>query len=195
MQRVDRATKNFISDVMLDDFLDFVVWGHEHECLVAEQQSLNGHFYITQPGSSIATSLSLGEAKDKHVALLRIDENNRHQCSGIPLKTVRPFIIDSIDLTQTAINPVDTKQVVATLEKKVNEMITEASAKRTPQNANLLPLIRLRVDYSGGFEGISPQRFGQAFVGKVANPSEILLLTRSRVVRSTTLSHCRTTHS
>lgn len=180
---------------MLDDFLDFVVWGHEHECLVSEQQSPNG-FYITQPGSSIATSLSLGEAKDKHVALLKIDENNRHQCTGIPLKTVRPFIIDSIDLTQTAINPVDTKQVVATLEKKVNEMIAEAAAKRTPQNANLLPLIRLRVDYSGGFEGISPQRFGQAFAEKVANPSEILLLTRSRVVRSTLLSLTRrTTHS
>ena len=43
-----------------------------------------------------------------------------------------------------------------------------------------LPLIRLRVDYSGGFSTINPQRFGQKFVGKVANPHDVLLFHKSQ---------------
>ncbi|CAI5931419.1 unnamed protein product [Closterium sp. NIES-65] len=37
-----------------------------------------------------------------------------------------------------------------------------------------LPLIRIRVDYSG-FSTINSQRFGQQFVGKVANPHDMLM--------------------
>lgn len=37
----------------------------------------------------------------------------------------------------------------------------------------LLPLIRLRVDYTG-FSTMSTQRFGQKFVGKIANPTDVL---------------------
>jgi double-strand break repair protein MRE11 len=63
--RVSHSPKNFIHEVMLDNFLDFVFWGHEHECLIVPQESAVGEFYITQPGSSVATSLSEGEAKKK----------------------------------------------------------------------------------------------------------------------------------
>ena len=41
-----------------------------------------------------------------------------------------------------------------------------------------LPIIRLRVDYTG-FNTINSQRFGQRFVGKVANPHDILLWSKS----------------
>ena len=34
-----------------------VVWGHEHECLVEAQQSTEQPFHITQPGSTVPTSL------------------------------------------------------------------------------------------------------------------------------------------
>lgn len=50
---------------MFDSFLDFILWGHEHECLIVPQQSAVGEYYITQPGSSVATALSDGEAKKK----------------------------------------------------------------------------------------------------------------------------------
>ena len=56
--------KNFISAKQLPDFLDMVVWGHEHECLM-DEDSEEGEFVIVQPGSSVATSLSQGEARDK----------------------------------------------------------------------------------------------------------------------------------
>ena len=36
------------------------------------------------------------------------------------------------------------------------------------------PLVRLRVEYSGGFNPCNPQRFGQSFVSKVANPLDVL---------------------
>ena len=41
-----------------------------------------------------------------------------------------------------------------------------------------LPLIRLRVDYTG-YSTIHSQRFGQQFVNKVANPNDILLWSKS----------------
>ncbi len=55
--------------MMLDGFLDFIVWGHEHECLISPQSSTIADFYITQPGSSVATSLSEGESKKKYKSI------------------------------------------------------------------------------------------------------------------------------
>ena len=51
----------------LSDFLHLVVWGHEHECRVEPEENLVQKFYVTQPGSSVATALSEGEAKLKCV--------------------------------------------------------------------------------------------------------------------------------
>lgn len=47
----------------------------------------------------------------------------------------------------------------------------------------MLPLIRLRVDYTGGFETFNGVQFGQQFVEKVANPKDIVLFTRKRQMR------------
>ena len=46
------------------------------------------------------------------------------------------------------------------------------------------PLVRLRVEYSGGFNPCNPQRFGQAFVSKAANPLDILHFFRKRKEKS-----------
>ena len=63
--RVAHSPKNYVHESMLDSFLELVIWGHEHECLVTPQQSTISDYYITQPGSSVATALSEGEAKKK----------------------------------------------------------------------------------------------------------------------------------
>lgn len=54
-------------------------------------------------------------------------------------------------------------------------MIARVARERPPPEgqAPMLPLIRLRVDYTG-FSTINSQRFGQRFVGKVACPQDIL---------------------
>jgi double-strand break repair protein MRE11 len=52
-----RGSKNCVQESMIPDWMDLVVWGHEHECLIDFHESVVGTFRITQPGSSVATSL------------------------------------------------------------------------------------------------------------------------------------------
>ncbi|KAK2101151.1 meiotic recombination [Saguinus oedipus] len=42
------------------------------------------------------------------------------------------------------------------------------------------PLVRLRVDYSGGFEPFNVLRFSQKFVDRVANPKDVIHFFRHR---------------
>ena len=65
----------------------------------------------------------------------------------------------------------DEKAVTDFLAEKVEEIIVQA---KNDFKSDALPLIRIRVDFTGGVR-IHPARFGQLFVGKVANPKEILL--------------------
>jgi hypothetical protein len=67
------------------------------------------------------------------------------------------------------------QEVTAILERKVEQMIKGAEQRAgSADRSSLLPLIRLRVDYTG-FSTINAQRFGQKFVGRVANPHDMLL--------------------
>jgi double-strand break repair protein MRE11 len=66
LSRAKHGAKNHIPENFLDEFLDLVIWGHEHECLIDPQYSeCEKDIYISQPGSSVATSLCEGEAKPK----------------------------------------------------------------------------------------------------------------------------------
>ena len=63
-----RGSKNCVHQSMIPEWMDLVIWGHEHECIPdAEKSSVSG-FYVLQPGSSVATSLVEGEAKQKAVS-------------------------------------------------------------------------------------------------------------------------------
>lgn len=55
---------------MFDDSIKLVVWGHEHDCRIIPEQVEGKGYYITQPGSSVATSLAAGEAIKKYVLTL-----------------------------------------------------------------------------------------------------------------------------
>ena len=65
--RSKHGSTNYIPEKFLSDFLDLIIWGHEHECIIdpTNTEDPNLSFYISQPGSSVATSLSEGEAKAK----------------------------------------------------------------------------------------------------------------------------------
>lgn len=52
---------------MFDDSIKLVVWGHEHDCRIWPESVEGKPYYITQPGSSVATSLAPGEALQKWV--------------------------------------------------------------------------------------------------------------------------------
>eukprot|EP00970_Alexandrium_tamarense_P003760 scaffold609_cov198-Alexandrium_tamarense.AAC.37 len=77
------------------------VWGHEHECLITPQESLVGTFRISQPGSSVATSLTQGEGRQKHVGILDI-RGQQFRLKSIPLGSVRGFAIGDVSLTELA---------------------------------------------------------------------------------------------
>jgi double-strand break repair protein MRE11 len=65
------SSKNGIPESFLHDFLDLVIWGHEHECLVKPQYNSERGFYVSQPGSSVATSLVEGEAVPKYETIIQ----------------------------------------------------------------------------------------------------------------------------
>jgi len=102
--RARHGQTNYIPEQFLDDFLDLVVWGHEHECLIEPAWNGTQNFYITQPGSTVATSLGDSETKPKHCALLLINRRN-FKLRKLPLETVRPFYLEDVVLSESHINP------------------------------------------------------------------------------------------
>lgn len=180
--RIKSNPKNAINEHFLPRFLDFVVWGHEHECLIDPQEVPGMGFHITQPGSSVATSLIDGEAKPKHVLLLEI-KGNQYRPTKIPLLSVRPFEYAEVVLKDIPdVDQNDQSSILEHLDKVVRNLIEKSNRKAVSKDGVKLPLVRVKVDYSG-FMTINPQRFGQKYVGKVANPQDILIFSKAARVK------------
>ncbi|XP_063161946.1 double-strand break repair protein MRE11 [Candoia aspera] len=183
--RSKHGATNYIPEQFLDDFIDLVIWGHEHECKISPTRNEQQLFYVSQPGSSVVTSLSPGEAARKHVGLLCI-KDKKMKMQKIPLQTVRPFYIEDIVLADHLDifhpdNP-NVAQVIQDFCMEKVEMMLENSERehlRNPKQPEK-PLIRLRVDYSGGFEPFSIVRFSQKYMDRVANPKDIIHFFRRR---------------
>ncbi|KAF6751140.1 DNA repair and meiosis protein Mre11 [Ephemerocybe angulata] len=192
--RVKHGPQEFVPEGMFDDSVDLVVWGHEHDCRIVPEPVAGKNYYITQPGSSVATSLADGESLEKHVALLQI-QGKDFQLTPLPLKTVRPFVLDQLVLADAAeeegVNLNDQLEITKYLKGKVNELIEKANAQWEERNASaidageeplqpMLPLVRLKVDTTGVTETTNPIRFGQEFAGRVANPRDLLVYHRAK---------------
>lgn len=187
---------NYLPENVLPEFLDLVIWGHEHECLIQPRLNSEMNFHVIQPGSSVATSLIPGEAEAKHVTILSIT-GREFKNEPIRLRTVRPFVYKDIVLAQ---DPVAVKiynkqteghrtKLTAHLITIVEKMIEEARKEwqQTQKDAGLdpdsedfpLPLIRLRVEYTSEngltkFETENPQRFSNRFQDRVANTNDVI---------------------
>ncbi|OIW22942.1 DNA repair exonuclease [Coniochaeta ligniaria NRRL 30616] len=186
----------YLPESMLPDFMDLVVWGHEHECLIDPRRNPETGFHVMQPGSSVATSLVPGEAVPKHVAILNITGKD-FQIDKIPLKTVRPFVTDELVLsTDKRFKGVDKKkenrqEITKRLMDIVEEMIQKANDEwlsiqdeGDDVEEQPLPLIRLKVEYTapegGKYDVENPQRFSNRFVGKVANTNDVVYFYRKK---------------
>ena len=195
--RVSHAPKNSISERHLPSWMDLVVWGHEHECLI-EPQLFDG-VSVSQPGSSVTTSLVEAESGTKKICILELKPGKEKKdpphwrLLPVPLQTTRPYAFKNVSLAEQEdlINEEDDgggqdqEAIENFLMITVNGMIKEAmqnaaSGVKKLAQLNQLPLIRLRVDLTGGFQSVNVQKFGQKFVGKVANPSEMLLFHKSK---------------
>jgi double-strand break repair protein MRE11 len=63
--RVPHPPNPSIPEGLFSDSIDLVVWGHEHDCRITPEPVAGKPYFITQPGSTIATSLSVGESIEK----------------------------------------------------------------------------------------------------------------------------------
>ena len=153
-----------------------------------------GTFRIYQPGSSIATSYSEGESSQfpKHFGLLEIHEV-KFRLQAIPYSRIRQFIYEDIVLSDVAgldaRDPNVEDRIQEVLTAKVKTILRTAQATRIQSEDDgdadvsyglIDPdkiIIRLRV-FHAGFTTLNQQRFGTLFIGKVANPSDLLLFSK-----------------
>ncbi|XP_063224022.1 double-strand break repair protein MRE11 [Bacillus rossius redtenbacheri] len=181
--RADHGKYTFIPEEALPQFMDLVVWGHEHECRIAPEKSPMKDFYVAQPGSSVATSLCAGEAVEKNVGILRVYKK-RFILEPVKLKTVRPFVMDTITLSKcnierTVENP--SKKVEEYVAAQVERMIEKSKEQLTGHKKQpTVPLIRLRVEYKEEWQIFNTLVFGLQFAGRVANLKDIVLLRLER---------------
>lgn len=190
---------SYLPENVLPDWMNLVVWGHEHECVIDPTKNPETGFHVMQPGSSVATSLVPGEAVQKHVAIVSVT-GKEFKMDKIPLKTVRPFVTREIILNQDKrFKGLDkkkdnrqevTRRLMEVVEDMIEEANTEWEAIQTDQEAleeRPLPLIRLKVEYSapegGLFECENPQRFSNRFVGKVANTNDVVYFYRKKTAQ------------
>ncbi|XP_047545689.1 double-strand break repair protein MRE11 [Vanessa atalanta] len=187
--RADRGPSNYISENVLPNFLDLVVWGHEHDSQVFATKDVkreNESFFVIQPGSTVATSLAAGEALPKHCVLMQLHKKE-YILTPLPLKTVRPFIFKTIVLSEENLGEEgvnENEKVQKFLKDKVHEAIIEADAIRSGDPKQpALPLIRLSVFYEHDGQDFNRVRFGQNFNGLVANPNDVLIMKREKKIR------------
>lgn len=185
-----RSETNYLPENFLPDFLDLVIWGHEHECLIDPRLNHETKFHVMQPGSSVATSLIAGEAVAKNVAILNIT-GKEFRIEKHRIKSVRPFVTKEIALQtdprfKKIMKVKDNRSLLTNeLEKIVLELIEQAKNEwlfiqdeEVDEKDIPLPLIRLKVDYTAPdgckFDCENPRRFSNRFVNKVANVTDVV---------------------
>lgn len=189
--RAERGRLNYLPEDQLPGFLDLVIWGHEHDCRIEPEENPRTKTYISQPGSSVATSLSEGEAIEKHVGILEIHKRE-FKMLPVKLQTVRPLVFRSIYIDDLAerlkLSEGKVKDKVGKYYAKlVEEMIEESKAKitRNPKQPKV-PLIRLRVVFTNDDYTINIARFGQQFHDRVANADSVIRFKKQPIKKART---------
>ncbi|EJU01666.1 DNA repair exonuclease [Dacryopinax primogenitus] len=192
--RVKHGPQESVPETMFDERVDLVVWGHEHDCRIVPEPVAGKPYMITQPGSSVATSLAEGESLTKYVALVEILDG-KYELTPLELRTVRPFVMETValqdELRSKNIEVDDQAGITKFLKQQAVQLITRANREREEKNRRavergeepleaMLPLVRLRVDTTGVPGMSNPIRFGQEFTGKVANPKDMLVFSRQK---------------
>ncbi|SMN22088.1 similar to Saccharomyces cerevisiae YMR224C MRE11 Subunit of a complex with Rad50p and Xrs2p (MRX complex) that functions in repair of DNA double-strand breaks and in telomere stability [Maudiozyma saulgeensis] len=202
----------FLPEQFLPDFLNMVIWGHEHECIPHLVHNPTKNFDVLQPGSSVATSLCDAEAQPKSVFILEITDGKPPALTRIPLRTIRTFKMKNITLQDVDyLRPHDKEAISKYLITEVEKMIEEANKETNIKLGNLLdqedddeegllstlplPLIRLRVNYSAStkkgastldYQVGNPRRFSNRFVGRVANTNNVVQFYKKKNTPPTT---------
>ncbi|CAD26648.1 DOUBLE-STRAND BREAK DNA REPAIR PROTEIN (RAD32 HOMOLOG) [Encephalitozoon cuniculi GB-M1] len=196
--RIPREKEHFSSD-LVEGFFDLIVYGHEHESMVVK-----GDCLILQPGSTVRTSLCEGERHDKYAYILRIGE----ECTleHVKLRSVRPLLLDTLRIEErdNVEEKVENKirgmiDLGRKKESLFNKEITaiDVDTKRFKcrgdsneacgagpvckgyqlEEKTRIPLVKLKIELCGD-EVLDKHRFSAQFKGLVANPSDMLTISR-----------------
>ncbi|CAB3405913.1 unnamed protein product [Caenorhabditis bovis] len=191
---VHRTTGSYMPESLIPTFFDLVVWGHEHECkpqpqYVASSEAVGDGFFILQPGSSVATSLTEDEAVQKQVFLIKI-KGRKFISTPIPLETTRQIVVDELELGTlppgTKVSDKNKRPITKegeyidelAIESKVNEMLAKAKMSRRPRQP-LPPLLRLKVVYVDDWVNVpmaNGKRIGVRYEGVVANCTDMIIV-------------------
>lgn len=115
----------------LPEGFDLVIWGHEHDCFTSLIHSENPRCDIYQPGSSVSTSFTEGEALHKHFGIVEVNSDASFNMEYVRLKTAREMICkekeyiffkeaDNLALPRT------NEEIASEIKAFINEMIEEA---------------------------------------------------------------------
>jgi len=147
--------------------MDVVVWGHEHECLIDFCESVVGTFRITQPGSSVATSLVAGEAVRKRVGIMDI-KGKQYRLHPVPLTQVRGFVTSEFSLKEhkSDLDPEDHQ-----VDKKISNILNEEVGILVMQARDRVRQLQLDAVAAGNDAGSenSPIKY------KLEKPDEVLV--------------------
>ncbi|PHT71567.1 Double-strand break repair protein MRE11 [Capsicum annuum] len=158
LYRVKTNPKNAINEHFLPRFLDFIVWGHEHECLVDPQVLLilklldfctrSLHYF---------RSCVIWVSVEAYLYYRRF-QGNQYRPTKIPLNSVRPFeytevasFIHRIIYTEFVlkdepdIDPNDHSSILEHLDKVVRKLIERSNQKSNNGYVVKLPLVRVKV--------------------------------------------------
>ncbi|UKK02823.2 hypothetical protein MACK_002920 [Theileria orientalis] len=195
------GVKDYITTDMIPEWFDLVIWGHEHESIKFPEKTSLHNFQILQPGSTIQTTLVPAELPPKHGCLIHISQEDVN-FYPISLLTSRKFICDEIDNFNGQENVSDNSSelydylrdaVQKILDTREDNFITHLnSVSLTKQlgftectridslvEASSSPLLRIKID-GKLYENINPKIFGSNFIGKVANPNDMLKISNKK---------------
>ncbi|ORM40026.1 Double-strand break repair protein MRE11A [Babesia sp. Xinjiang] len=208
--RYPRRGKNacdYIPDQFLPDWLDLVIWGHEHECMKFPIRSETHNFQVLQMGSTVQTSLAAAEMAPKHCCIMELSMDDV-KFYPITLETARQLHYSDLSLMQmdlpagspekdvfaklimnieNVLQSMQSRNVTTLCSTEVAKIVLPNNAtfdlKGPIDNAKRIPLVRMRVEHSG-FDSVNPRTFGAYFVDRVANPTDILRFWQKHPIRN-----------
>ena len=181
--RVKHGEKSYIKPEFIPPFMDLVFWGHEHDNQIIPSTVTVGTktIYITQPGSTVATSLMEGEAGEKNVGILYVREKE-FKIDPRVLLSVRPFLTEDLFLDDK-VSDHDNDMICQYISAKMDSLLDKVN-QLFPEN-NKKPLLRIRVSLSRPYDKYKIKRdFLTRYSLQVANPEEVLLFSKQHKKRS-----------
>ncbi|XP_076655737.1 double strand break repair nuclease mre11 isoform X2 [Halictus rubicundus] len=183
--RAQHLEHGYISESKLPNFLDLIIWGHEHECRITPEFVTETEYFVSQPGSSIATSLSEGEAKTKYIGLLSIN-NMKFKMKKLKLKTVRPFVFDNLFLEDEDIEVnyglTLSESVYKFVDNHIENVLIPKAAEQLSGHPKqpIQPLIRLRIFHTKDEEVFDTIKLSRKYCEEVANPLDMVVFRKNK---------------